>query len=154
VFKGKIEKELEISISPVYRRGRVQQGIILLSETSQGSGSCCRIEQQNRRMQELGQIPATVAHEIRQPSWGDGRVCFPAAEKDLAREHPEWSKMAGYIIEGSKTIGRLVENVLRSACPPSPQPTEFNIVELVQEIQKHIEIDPNFQGDPAEVPAL
>ena len=143
VFKGKIEKELEISISPVYRRGRVQQGIILVVRDITRQRQLMKIEQQNRRMQELGQIAATVAHEIRNPLGGiEGFASL--LQKDLQNEYPEWSKMAGYIIEGSKTIGRLVENVLRSARPLSPQPTEFNIVELVQEIQKHIEIDPNF----------
>lgn len=146
IFKGKVEKELEISTSPVYRRGRVQQGIILVVRDITRQRQLMKIEQQNRRMQELGQIAATVAHEIRNPLGGiEGFASL--LQKDLEKEHPEWSKMAGYIIEGSKTISRLVENVLRSARPLSPQPIEFNIVDLVEEIQRHIEIDPGFSKD-------
>lgn len=143
IYKGRFEKELEVSTSPVFRKSRSQQGIILVVRDITRQRLLMKKEQQNQRMQELGQMAATVAHEIRNPLGGiEGFGSL--LQSDLAKDHPEWSKMAGYIIDGSKTIGRLIENVLRSARPLSPELQEMDIVELIEEIKKHVEIDPNF----------
>lgn len=143
VYKGRFEKELEISTSPVFRKSRSQQGIILVVRDITKQRLQMKKEQQNKRMQELGQMAATVAHEIRNPLGGiEGFASL--LQSDLQKDHPDWSKMAGYIIDGSKTIGRLIENVLRSARPLSPQIQETDIVAIIEEVKKQVEIDPNF----------
>ncbi|NDD58751.1 MAG: PAS domain-containing protein [Chlamydiae bacterium] len=141
--KDRIEKEIEVSTSPVIRKSRSQQGIILVLRDITKQRLQMKFEQQNIRMQEIGQMAATVAHEIRNPLGGiEGFASL--IQKDLASVYPDSSKMAGYIIEGSKTIGRLIENLLRSARPLSPKLEEVDIVELIHEIQEHIKIDPTF----------
>lgn len=143
VYKERFEKELEVSTSPVFRKSRTQQGIILVFRDITKQRLQMKKEQQNKRMQELGQMAATVAHEIRNPLGGiEGFASL--LQSDLQKDHPEWSQMAGYIIEGSKTIGRLIENVLRSARPLSPQIQETDIVAILEEIKKQVEIDPHF----------
>ncbi|MCX6988246.1 MAG: ATP-binding protein [Chlamydiae bacterium] len=137
------EKELEISTSPVARKNRSQQGVIVVIRDITKQRMQMKLEQQQIRMQELGQMAATVAHEIRNPLGGiEGFASL--LQSDLEKDHPEWSRMVGYIIEGSKTIGQLIENVLQSARPLCPKLETIDIVEQIEEIRKQIAIDPSF----------
>lgn len=140
IYKGKYEKELEVSTSPVFRRGRSQKGIILLLRDITRQRYLIKREEQDRRLKEIGQMAATVAHEIRNPLGGiEGFASL--LEKDLKDDHPHWSKMARYIIEGSRTISLLIENLLRSARPLSPQLADMDIVILCHEIKEQLELE-------------
>ncbi|MEZ5315388.1 MAG: ATP-binding protein [Chlamydiales bacterium] len=70
--------------------------------------------QQNDRLKELGEMAATLAHEIRNPLGGiEGFAAL------LKRELQESSQldMADAILEGSRTLNKLVNNVLEYTCP-------------------------------------
>lgn len=144
--KGYQEKEIEVSTSAVFRKSKTIKGIIVSLRDVTGQRLKAKREHYNIRMQELSRLSAIVAHEIRNPLGGiEGFASL--IQGDLKQSHPDLSKMAGYIVDGSKTISNLIENVLRSARTLTPQVQDTDIIELVKDVKKQIEIDPSFSED-------
>ncbi len=108
--KGSQLLEIEAGLTPILSKGVM---IILRDLTEQR-----RLEQavlHNERLKELGQMAATLAHEIRNPLGGiQGFASLLASDlKDL----PAQQKMAKEIVEGASVLNQLVTNVLHYARP-------------------------------------
>jgi signal transduction histidine kinase len=95
------------------------------------------------RMQELGDMVATIAHEIRNPIGGI-RGFASLLHRDL-QEQPKLQEMAQHIIHGADSLNRLVTNVLNYARPTQLrlEPVELN--QLVEELRQHVQADPSLQ---------
>lgn len=100
------------------------------------------IASRNDRMKELGEMAASVAHEIRNPLGGIRGYA------SLLKRNLEKSKhlqdMAEYIIEGTKTLERLVNNVLHFSRPINAELEIIDICPILKEIYNFIKIDPSF----------
>jgi signal transduction histidine kinase len=93
-------------------------------------------------LKELGEMAAMVAHEIRNPLGGI-KGFASLLERDL-KQQPELAKMAGYIIEGTDTLNRLVNTILNYSRPIQPRLETTDLVALMHELVEHIQADPSF----------
>jgi PAS domain S-box-containing protein len=101
------------------------------------------------RMQELGAMAAQVAHEIRNPLGGI-KGFASLLQRDL-KENPELQQMAGYIIEGTDNLNRLVTQVLNYARPIQPHMESTDLIGLIEEMKQHILADGSFDKQRVEI---
>lgn len=93
------------------------------------------------RMQELGDMIATIAHEIRNPIGGI-RGFASLLHRDL-QEQPKLQEMAQHIIHGADSLNRLVTNVLNFARPTQLRLEPIDLNQLVEELRQHVQADPS-----------
>jgi PAS domain S-box-containing protein len=136
------DKELEISTSFVRKSAKSHQGMILLIRDITEMHRLQKETGRKRRMQELGEMAASVAHEIRNPLGGiQGYASL--LYKDLEKA-PPLQQMAGYILEGSKHLTHLVEEVLDYARPLQLHKEPINLMVLLKKVLDFIRVDPQF----------
>ncbi len=136
------EKELEIETNCVRKGPKSNQGVLVLIRDITEMRRLQREAERKDRMQELGEMAASVAHEIRNPLGGiQGYASL--LHRDLEKQEP-LQQMAGHIIEGSKRLSRLVEDVLQYARPIQLKKERVDLSSLLQEVCAFIQVDPNF----------
>lgn len=109
------ERSIEVSTTFIHEGPEQQRGVILILRDVT---ELCRLQGialRNDRLQELGEMAASVAHEIRNPLGGI-RGFVSLLQRDL-QEQPEQSRMCQQIANGAETINRLITNVLNYARP-------------------------------------
>ena len=101
-----------------------------------------RLEAQVQRMHTLaalGEMAATVAHEIRNPLGGIAGFAT-LLERDLAADDPR-RRLARKITEGVARLNRIVSSLLSYTRPLTLNTRPVNIVEVVEEATAFFEID-------------
>ena len=109
------DKELEVSISFVSKGPKTHQGVVLLFRDITEIRRLQVRTQLHDRMKELGEMAAFVAHEIRNPL--GGILGFASLLKRELEAEEKNTQKVDYIIEGTKILNQLVENVLHYARP-------------------------------------
>lgn len=99
------------------------------------------IAQRHDRLEEIGEMAATVAHEIRNPLGGI-KGFASLLQRDL-HDRPDLQKMAAYIVEGTDDLNRLVSNVLNYARPVQPFIQQLDLAALLREVHDHVHADTN-----------
>ena len=100
------------------------------------------VANRNDRMRELGEMAASVTHEIKNPLGGI-RGYASLLYRDLENSK-HLQEMASHIIEGTKSLERLVNNVLHFSRPVKATLVSSNISSVIQEIINFIKVDPSF----------
>ncbi|MBD3347333.1 MAG: PAS domain S-box protein [Chitinivibrionales bacterium] len=100
--------------------------------------------QQARTMAAVGEMAATVAHEIRNPLGAMG-VWAGLLERDLKPEDPQ-RKTVSKIIEGLARLNRIVSNLLVYCRPVKAELRRINMKELLNEIIDFVEIEIERRG--------
>lgn len=96
----------------------------------------------NHRLQELGEIAATVAHEIRNPLGGiEGFASL--LKRDVAGDEAKES-MVDQIITGARNLNAIVSNILQYTRPLDLQRRQVNMDALLKEIMDSLCKDPHF----------
>jgi len=109
------------------------QGIIILVRDITEIRRLQLISKRNSRMKVLGEMAATVAHEIRNPLGGI-KGFASLLERDLA-DKPPLKKMATAIVDGTESLNQLVTQVLNYSRPLQPHFESIDLVELLQELR-------------------
>jgi signal transduction histidine kinase len=135
-------KEMEISTTFVYEGPKLYHGMILVLRDISEKQKLQLISNRNDRMKELGEIAATVAHEIRNPLGGI-RGYASLLHRDLEGEE-HLQEMASYIIEGTKSLEKIVSAILHYSKPVQVQPQTLDLGLLLKQIGKFIKVDPAF----------
>jgi len=141
----KEKKDIEVCTSFVYDCPKSYQGIIVLLKDVTNLQKLKTLANRNDRLKELGQMAAGVAHEIKNPL-GAIRGYASLLYKDL-EDSKHLQEMTSYIIDGTKALERVVNNVLQYARPIVLDPISIDVSELIKELIKSIKIDPSFSKD-------
>ncbi|MFA5249786.1 MAG: ATP-binding protein [Parachlamydiales bacterium] len=135
-------KKIEIRATFISAVARPYQGlIVLLKDISDLS----RLEEEAKRgcrLKEIGQMATTIAHEIKNPLGGI-RGFATLLHRDLENKK-NLQEMASQIIDGTKTLERLVSSVLHFARPVCLKTEETNLSQLIKDLLKLIKVDPTF----------
>ncbi len=100
------EREIEVTRSSLPGN----EGLLLLLRELTEEKRWKKILERNQRLKELGEMAATLAHEIRNPLGGiEGFASL--LFKDL-EDAPPLREMVGAIMEGTKNLNSLVTNIL------------------------------------------
>ena len=135
-------KEVEISTTFVYEGPKLYHGMIVVLRDVSEKQKLQLIANRNDRMKELGEMAATVAHEIRNPLGGI-RGYASLLYRDLEKEK-HLQEMAGTIIEGTKSLEKIVTAILHYARPIQIQPQTLDLAVYLKQICKFIKVDPAF----------
>lgn len=139
---GNSKREIEVTTSFVSEGPNPYQGIIIMLRDITEVQRLQLIAGRNDRMKELGEMVSTVAHEIKNPLGGI-RGYATLLQRDLS-EIPSLQEMAGYIIEGTQTLDRLLSKVLHYARPIQIQPASTELAAFIRSVCKFIKVDPAF----------
>lgn len=136
------KKSIEVCTSFVYDCPKSYQGIIILLKDVTKIQKLKILANRNDRLKELGQMAASVAHEIKNPLGGI-RGYASLLYKDL-EGFKHLQDMTSYIIEGTKALERIVNNVLEYARPINLESVSLDLCLVIKELIKSIKIDPSF----------
>jgi PAS domain S-box-containing protein len=95
--------------------------------------------QQTRTMAALGEMSATVAHEIRNPLGAMG-MWAALLERDFPDDDPRRATL-GKIIEGLARLNKIVSNLLVFTRPVKPEFRRVDITGIVKEIVDFVRIE-------------
>lgn len=136
------QKEREVSTTFVYEGPKLYHGMILVLRDISEKQKLQLIANRNDRMKELGQMAATVAHEIRNPLGGI-RGYASLLYRDL-KDELHLQEMAGLIIEGTKSLEKIVSAVLHYSKPVQVEPRTLDLGAFLKQVGKFIKVDPAF----------
>jgi PAS domain S-box-containing protein len=143
--QGSASKELEILTSLVLEGPKTYHGLIILIRDITEIQQLQRVIHRNDRMKELGEMAATVAHEIRNPLGGI-RGYATLLSRDLA-DQKQLQGMAEYVIEGTKVLESLVSAILSYARPMQVTPQSIELGAFLKQIGKFVRVDPSYPPD-------
>lgn len=143
-------KELEIHTSFVLKNDdsvqkteedymEVIQGMIIVIRDRTEINNLRRQANRNDRMKELGEIAASVAHEIRNPLGGI-KGFASLLHRDLSHS-PQLQQMADHIITGAENLNRLVSDVLNYSRPLQLRREPTDLVRLAEDLKHAFEAD-------------
>ncbi len=136
------KKEMEISTTFIYEGPKVYHGMILVFRDISEKQKLQLIANRNDRMKELGEMAATIAHEIRNPLGGI-RGFASLLFRDL-KNQPHLQEMAQFIIEGTKSLEKIVSTVLHYSKPIEIQLQTSDVGHFLKQVAKFVKVDPAF----------
>ena len=132
-------KDIEVTTKFVNQGPQTSQGLIVLIRDITEVRRLERVANRNDRLKELGEMAASVAHEIRNPLGGiEGFASL--LHRDLEK-NPESQKMAAYIIEGARTLNQLIAKVLNYTRPLKMHYECVDLAGFLQEALHYLEVD-------------
>lgn len=142
VYKTLNQKTLEISTFFIYEGAASNHGLMVLLKDITHIEELQYSLQRNSRLNQLGEMVATIAHEIRNPLGGI-RGYSSLLAKDL-QDSPHLQEMAHFILEGSKHLETLVTSVLQYARPVQMQIEPIELRQFLKQWAKSVTMDPAF----------
>ncbi len=142
VYKTYKERTLEISPSFLYEGVKSQHGLMILLKDISEIEQLQRTLERNERLGKLGEMVATVAHEIRNPL-GGMRGYASLLFRDL-QNAPHLQEMAHFVIEGTKNLETLVTTVLQYARPVQMKIQPVELGHFFRQLIKFVKVDPAF----------
>lgn len=140
IYKRLNELDWEISSSFIYDGPKTAWGLVLnLKDVTQAQKAAQDLHRSDR-LRQLGQIAATVAHEIQNPLGGI-RGYATLLYRDLANE-PHLQEMAGFVIEGTRTLEKQVQAILHYARPVQLELQSVELGAYLKRLIRTVRVDP------------
>lgn len=140
LYKSYPQKELEIATTFVYEGPKPYHGLIVCLRDVSEKQRLQLIANRNDRMKELGEMAATVAHEIRNPLGGI-RGYASLLYRDLESQK-NLQEMAALIIDGTKSLEKLVTTVLHYSRPIEIVPQSIEVGQFLKQLARFVKVDP------------
>jgi signal transduction histidine kinase len=137
-----IKHEMEIRTIFIYDGPKETHGILLMIKDVGEKQKRLTETVQKERMRELGEMSASMAHEVRN-LLGSMRGYGSLLIRDLAEEK-HLQDMASQIVEGTKTLEKMVGAVLHYSKPVQCQLQTMDIGMYLKQMAKWIKVDPAF----------
>jgi PAS domain S-box-containing protein len=93
-----------------------------------------RAEAHRRRLADVGRVVSAIAHEIRNPVFAIASLAQVLAAEDAVATDPDLSEMAAKILDESRRIGRLVDDLLGFSSERELQRRRVDVVELLETV--------------------
>ena len=138
---NQLPRYLEVTTTFALDHHTEAQGILLLLRDITEIRGLELIANRNDRMKELGEMAASVAHEIRNPL--GGIKGFAALLVRDLEEGSEDKRMAQYIVDGTEALNRLVTNILHYSRPLQMQVQSQLIAPLLDQVTELVRVDSN-----------
>ena len=119
--------------------------LILLDDVTQIIRMERRLEQA-RTLAALGEMAASVAHELRNPLGGIGG--FAALLKDMLPRESVEARYVSKIIEGVDGLNKVATNLLAYTRPVEPMLQDFDLCNLLREVISFVQIEIEQEGYP------
>ncbi len=133
---------IEIEVEPILIKTTDVQGILILLRNMTEIRRLQQIASRHDRLQDLGEMAARVAHEIRNPL---GSIKgFASLLQDDLRNIPYLQKIANFIVEGTERLNELVSHILNYSRTPHVHFEQIDLIALIHEIIQQIQNDPLF----------
>lgn len=115
------------------------QGIIVLIRDLSEIQHLQLLASRQSRLQEIGEMVAMMAHEIRNPLGGI-KGFASLLQRDL-RDQPPLQQMANHIVEGTDSLNRIVNDVLHYSRPVNPAYENVDLIALIQDLKTSVFAD-------------
>ncbi len=142
IYKRVRELDLEISSSFFFEGPPSAHGLFLFLRDVGEIQKLREIAVRDERMKKLGEMATRVAHEIRNPLGGI-RGYASLLHRDLVSQKP-LQEMAGYVIEGTKSLESLVSNILHYARPVKIEPKSIELGAFLKQLGRFVKVDPAY----------
>lgn len=140
INKDKHKIEVEVFCKFIHEAEPLHRGILIILQDITEKQQLQLIAHRDDRLKEIGKMAAALAHEIRNPLGGI-RGYATLLYRDL--EHfGDMKDMAFQIIEGTRTLEKLVTTILRFSKPVEIQTQMEDITSLLKSLQNFIRMDP------------
>ncbi len=139
IYRTISSRELEISCSFLFDGPK--QGILLILNDITEKKELLLKAQHSERLKKLGEMVASITHEIRNPLGGI-RGYSSLLFRDLYDQKP-LQEMAGFIVDGTKALERLVSGVLTFAKPVQLDLRSIEVNQFIRQFVRFIKADPS-----------
>ena len=140
IYKRLEERDWEISSTFLYEGPKTSWGLLVVLRDVTQVREAEQALRRSDRMRELGQIAATVAHEIQNPL-GGLRGYATLLYRDLEGS-PHLQEMAGFVIEGAKALEKQVRAILHYARPVQLELRSVELGAYLKRFGKVVRVDP------------
>lgn len=149
----KNDMSLEIEVEPIFVALRQQssslshkqsssqpiQGLLILLRDITELKRAQERTNHHIRLEELGELAAHLAHEIRNPL--GGIKGFASLLVQDLQNRPDLQQMASYIVQGADDLNRYVSQILQYSRAPQIHLEQVEIHNLIEEVIQTIQVD-------------
>ena len=132
-------KQIEIFANYINNCEKSYQGLLLILTDTTDIKKMQTVINRSERLKELGEMTATIIHNIKNPLGGI-RGYASLLCRDL-QDTAHLQEMASYIVDGTKRLERLINNLLTFAKPIEPKLEFCDISQIIKELCNHIKVD-------------
>ena len=140
LYRSYPDKDLEITTTFLYEGDKSSHGLLVFIRDITEKQRLAALVNRGDHMQKMGEMTATITHEIRNPLGGI-RGYAALLYRDL-ENNKNLQEMAGLILDGTKALERLVGSVLQYARPVKLLLQSTEIGGFLRQTMQFIKVDP------------